>query len=242
MGSSSTTTQDNKPYEAAQPLIDQGLADAQSLYNAGGFNITPYQGDLVADRTGYQLAADAAAPGAVLGAMGAGGAAQSAALRAMDPYASDAVKNRVIEDIMPSINSSFANSGMFGSTLHAQNLAKGLSSGLAGVEDQAQARALQAAGMVPGLNQAQFGALDYLSGVGGQQQQQAQAEIQADVFQDQQAKSAELAALQDYLALSSGAGSTFGVQSSTTRQNPGLLGLAGFGLQGAALGGLAGWW
>ncbi len=231
MGSSSTTTQNNKPYEAARPLIDQGLSDAQHMYESGGFNISPYQGDLVADRTGYQLAADAGAPGAVLGAMGAGGAAQQAAMNAMSPYASEAVKQRVIEDLMPGINSTFANSGMFGSSLHAQNLAKGVSSGLAGVEDQAQARALQAAGMIPSLNQAQFGALDYLSDVGGRQQAQAQAEIEADVFQDQQAKTAELAALQDYLALSSGAGSQFGVQSSRTRQSPGALGLFGLGLQ-----------
>lgn len=231
MGSSSTTVQNNQPYEAAQPGINQGLADAQSLYNAGGFNVQPWEGDLVADRTGYQMAADAAAPGAVFGAMGAGGAAQQAALRAMDPRASEAVRARVIEDIMPSINSTFANSGMFGSSLHQQNLAKGLSSGLAEVEDMAQARALQAAGMVPGLNQAQFGALDYLSGVGAQQQAQEQAEIEAQVFQDQQRQSAEVAALQDYLSLMSGAGSMFGVQSSRTRQSPGALGLLGFGMQ-----------
>lgn len=235
MGSSSQTVQNNEPYEAARPLIDQGLRDAQSMYEAGGFNISPYEGDLVAGRTPFQQMAAAGAPGAVYGAMGAGGAAQQAAMRAMDPYASEAVKARVIEDIMPGINSTFANSGMFGSSLHAQNLAKGLSSGLANVEDMAQARALQAAGIVPGLNQAQFGALNYLEDVGGRQQAQAQAEIEADVFQDQQRKTAELAALQDYLALSSGAGSMFGVQSSRTRQNPGALGLLGFGLQALSL-------
>lgn len=231
MSGSSTTTQNNKPYEAAEPLIQQGLADAKSMYDSGGFNITPYQGDLVADRTQYQQAAAGMAPGAVMGAMGTTGAAQQAAMGAMDPRASAAMKQRVIEDIMPSINGTFANSGMFGGSLHAQNLAKGLSSGMADVDNMAQDRALQAAGMVPGLNNAQFGALDYLGGVGADQQAQAQREIEASVFQDQQAQTSDMAALQDYLALSTGAGSQFGVQSSRTSQNPGILGLFGAGLQ-----------
>lgn len=239
MGSSTTTTQNNRPYEAAQPLIDQGLADARAMYDAGGFNITPYQGDLVADRTAYQNAADAASPMAVMGAMGAAGAGQGALTRAMDPTARsgawDQVRQNVIADIMPSINASFAGSGMTGSTLHQQNLAKGLAAGLANVEadawQQGENRALQAASMVPGMNNAQFGALDYLRDVGAGQQAQQQREIEANVFQDQQRQTAELAALQDYLALSSGAGSMFGVSSQRTRQNPGLLGLMGFGMQ-----------
>lgn len=239
MGSSSTTTQNNKPYAAAEPLIQEGLADAKSMYDAGGFNITPYQGDLVADRTAFQQAADAGTPGAVYGAMGGASAGMGALQRAMDPTqrsgAWDQVRQNVIADIMPSINASFAGSGMTGSTLHQQNLAKGLSAGLAGAEvdawQQGENRALQAAGMIPGMNNAAFGALDYLRGVGADQQGQNQAEIQAAAFQDQQAKTADLNALQDYLALSTGAGGQFGVQSSRTKQSMGPLGLLGFGMQ-----------
>lgn len=239
MGSSSTTTQNNKPYEAAEPLLKQGLSDAQAMYNAGGFNITPYQGNLVAGRTGYQTAADAMTPGQVGGALGGVDAAQQAAMRAMDPSlrsgAFDQVRQNTIAEIMPAINASFAGSGMTGSTLHQQNLAKGLSAGIAGVENDAwqmgEQRAMQAAGMMPGLNAAGFGALDYMRDVGAGQQRQNQAEINAAVLQDQQAKTGELNALQDYLALSSGAGSMFGVQSATTRQSPGLLGMLGMGLQ-----------
>ena len=50
MGTSSTTTQRNDPYGPSQPYINQGLADAGALYDAGGFRIDPYMGDLVADR------------------------------------------------------------------------------------------------------------------------------------------------------------------------------------------------
>ena len=235
MSSRQTTTQDNKPYAAAQPLIDQGLSDAQQMYDSGGFNITPYQGDLVADPTALQQAAYSAAPGVAMGAMQGGQAAQAGLMRALDPnIRSDAygqVRQNVIDTIMPSINSSFAGSGMTGSTLHAQNLAKGLSAGLAEVDNRAfqqgEQRALQAAAMMPGINQSLTQPISFLRDVGGEQQQQAQAEINAAALRDQQAKTADLNALQDYLALSTGAGGMFGVQSATRSSEPGLMGILG---------------
>ena len=243
MGGSSTTTQNNSPYAPAQPMINQGLADAQAMYESGGVNITPYQGNLVAETDPFRNAAYGAAPSVAMGAMGGAQAAQGGLMRALDPNyqsaAFDQVRQNVVDTITPQINSSFAGSGMTGSTLHQQNLARGLSSGLADVENQAfqqsQQRALQAAGMMGQANQNMMAPLDYLRELGGERQQQSQAEIQAAVLQDQQAKTGELAALQDYLALSTGAGGQFGVQSSTSRNNPGLLGIAGLGLQGAAL-------
>lgn len=243
MSSRQTTTQDNKPYAAAQPLIDQGLSDAQQMYDSGGFNITPYQGDLVADPTALQQAAYSAAPGVAMGAMQGGQAAQAGLMRALDPnIRSDAygqVRQNVIDTIMPSINSSFAGSGMTGSTLHAQNLAKGLSAGLAEVDNRAfqqgEQRALQAAAMMPGINQSLTQPISFLRDVGGEQQQQAQAEINAAALRDQQAKTADLNALQDYLALSTGAGGMFGVQSATRSSSPGLMGILGGAGQAAPL-------
>jgi hypothetical protein len=249
MGSSQTTTQNNKPYEAAQPMIDQGLRDAQSMYNSGGFNIQPYQGDLVAGYDPFRSQADAAAPGVVGGALGGVQAAQGAIGQQMDQNwynpALQGVAQNVIADVMPAINSTFAMNGRTGGGLHEQNLAKGLAAGLANpyynAFNQAQNRSLTAAGMVPGMNNAAYGALDYLSGRGEDRQAYEQQQIAADVMQDQQAQTAELQALQDYMALATGAGSMFGVQSSTTRNNPGLLGIMGLGLQGAGIGSLAGW-
>lgn len=242
-GNTSTTTQNNKPYEAAQPLIDQGLADARQMYEQGGFNITPYGGPLVASPDAFSQAAYGMAPGAVGGALQGAQAAQGGLLRALDPSmrsgAFDQVRENTIASIMPSINSSFAGSGMTGSSLHAQNLARGLSQGLGEVENaawqQGEGRALQAAGMMGQANQNMLAPLDYLRSVGSERQAQSQAEIQAAALQDQQAKTAELNALQDYLALSSGAGSMFGVQQSTQRQNPGAMGILGLGLQAAPL-------
>ena len=241
MGSTSTTTQSNSPYAPAQPLIDQGLADVRRMYESGGFNISPYQGPMVAGFSGMQQAQQAMTPGVVNNALGSLGASQQAVNRAMDPNAQsagfDQVRQNTIANIMPGINASFAGSGMTGSTLHQQNLAKGLAAGLGGVENQnyqqGQNRALQAAQFAPQLNNAAFNALDYMGGVGQQQQMLNQAQIEADALRDQQGKTAEMDALQNFLALSTGAGSQFGVQSSTSRQSPGLMSMLGLGLQSA---------
>jgi hypothetical protein len=166
-----------------------------------------------------------------------------AARAAMNPNAQSAqfeqtLQNR-INQIMPQINASFAGSGMTGSELHAQNLSAGVSSGVADVLNQNwqgnQNRALQAAGMVPGINQGAYGSLDFLSQMGQRGQQQNQAEISADILRNQEQQAAARNAIQDYLALTSGVGSMFGVQSSTQKGSPGLLGIAGLGLQAAPL-------
>lgn len=243
MGSSSTTTQRADPWAPSQPMLQQGLADAQKLYNQGGFQIDPYAGDMVADWNPYQTRAYNSAGGITNASLSNLNNASGLLNYAMDPNAQSAqfgqVVQNTIDNIMPQINSSFAGSGMTGSGLHAQNLAKGVSAGVANTLDsnwQAnQARALQAAGMVPGINDAAMSANDYMSGYGEKAQQQSQNELNARILQDQQRQTSALNALQDYMAMVSGVGSTFGVQSSTQRQNPGLLGMLGFGMQAAPL-------
>lgn len=241
MGSRSTTTQNNQPYKPAQPLIDQGLQDARSMYDQGGFRVNPFGGDMVAGYDPFRQMADNASPGVFQGSLGMSGNAAGAANRAMDPsqwrQGLDGVRDNVIADVMPSINSTFGLSGMTGSDLHQQNLSRGLSSGLAnayfGAQQQSENRALQAAGMVPGLNASAYGAVDFMQGQGANRQGDQQDRINAEMMRDQQGQTAGMNALQDYMALVSGAGSAFGVQSSTQRQSPGLLGIAGLGLQAA---------
>jgi hypothetical protein len=61
------------------------------------------------------------------------------------------LKQNVANDVMAGVNATFGSSGMSGSSLHQKNLAKGLTEGIAGVENQAfqqsQSNALQAAQM-----------------------------------------------------------------------------------------------
>lgn len=231
MSSKSTTTQNNKPYEPAQPLIDQGLRDAKSLYDRGGFDITPYDGKMVADYGTLGERALRDTWSTTRGNLDSIKSAQDAAVAAMDPTVSDAVKSNVIAGIMPSINSSFAKSGMTGSDLHSQNLSKGLSAGLADVEDQARQRALMAAGMLPGLGQAANAQNDFADQMGKRYRDYQQTKINANMMRDQQMKTADIDALQNYLALTTGAGSMFGVQSATSKQGMGPLGILGAGLQ-----------
>lgn len=243
MGSSSTTTQRADPWAPAQPFLRGALNDAGALYDAGGFNIQPYGGDMVADWNPYQNAAYGGAAGVSAGAMGNAANASGVLGAMMDPNAQSDQFNQVLQNtisgIMPQINSSFAGSGMTGSGLHAQNLARGVSAGVADTLNSNwtanQNRALQAAGMVPGINAAAMGANDYLNQYGAGAQSQSQNEINANVLQDQQRQTAAMNAIQDYMSLISGVGSAFGVQSSRQSQSPGLLGMMGFGLQAAPL-------
>ena len=231
MGSSSTTTQNNSPYAPAQPGIDAGLADAQSLYENGGYQVTPYQGNMVAGQDPLTQQSYAMAGNVAQQNISNNSASADFLTNTMNAGVPDAVRQNVIAGIMPAINSSFAKSGMTGSTLHQQNLTKGLSSGLADVEDQYMQRGMNAASMLPSVGGANNSQIDWLNSVGQGQQGYEQNLINADMLVDQQAQTAETDALQNYLALVTGAGSQFGVQSSTTDQNMGIGGLLGAGMQ-----------
>lgn len=177
--------------------------------------------------------------------------------RAQDPYlrsaAFDQVKQNTIADIMPAINSTFAGSGMTGSSLHQQNLARGLSQGLGAVENQAfqqgEDRALSAANAAQGARSAAFG--QALQGAGMRQdafQADQGRELQAanlmntaygqnvgrqiGLAQAQQGlgtayQGAASGALNNLMSTAVGGGSS----QSTQSQRPGLMGILGAGLQ-----------
>ena len=181
--------------------------------------------------------------------------------RAQDPYlrsaAFDQVKQNTIADIMPAINSTFAGSGMTGSSLHQQNLARGLSQGLGAVENQAfqqgEDRALSAGQAAQGARSQAFG--QALQGAGMRQdafQADRGQELQAanlmntaygqnfgrqlGLAQAQQGigtayQGAQSGALQSLMGSATGAAG----QTSTQSQSPGLMGILGAGLQVASL-------
>jgi hypothetical protein len=242
-GSTSTTTQKADPWKPAQPFILEGLGAAGDLFKSGGFNVTPYGGPMIAGYDPMRAQGDRMTGQAAQAAFGAADAGTAALTRAMDPTArSDAwgqVRQNTIDSIMPGINASFAGSGMTGGDLHQQNLAAGLSRGLADVENQAwqqgENRALSAAGMLPTMQGMRFGAADALTKAGMGRQQYDQSVIAADAMRDQQAKTAPIQAIQDYLSLVSGLGANFSTTTASSSQSPGLMGLLGFGLQAAPL-------
>lgn len=237
MGSSrETTTQRSDPYAPAQPMINQGLREARSLYNRGDFEVQPYRRQMVADFDPLRSQAVDMAGGVVGSNLDAIGASQDTLRRAMDPNVSAGLKQNVIEGLMPSINATFSHSGMTGSDLHQQNLAKGLSTGLAQLEDNAQNRAIGAAQALPGIGNYATNQVSFLDQLGQGRQQHEQSGINADMLRHQQAQTAEMDALRNYMALSTGAGGAFGVQSSTTSGGGASpLGILGLGLQAAPL-------
>lgn len=231
MGNKTTTKQRADPWKPAQPGLEQGIERATSLFDQGGFQVDPFQGQMVAEYDPFRANADAMVPGTVAGNMSGIDAARQTAAGMMDPnLQSDAFGQTIqntIADIMPGINGSFAKSGMTGSTLHEQNLASGLGQGVADIYDRSfwrgQDNALTAAGMMPGFNNAATGQVDWMRGVGAERQQHEQQKIMADIVADQQGQAAPMAALQDYMALMSGVGGQFGTKTDTQQTQPGVL-------------------
>lgn len=243
MGSSNTQTQTSAPWSPAQPYIMQGLNDAGRLYSQGGFNVDAFDGPTVAPRNDMQAQAAQMVQGGTQASQDALAGALGTIQGFQSPDAAagmtDALRQRVTEDIMPGINATFANSGMTGSSLHAQNLAKGMASGMAPVEaammETASDRAMRAAGMMPGMVGASYMPAEQLSRMGADLQNQEQRVLSADVLKHQQEQTAPIAAIQDYLTLTSSLGGQYSSSSGSAGHNPGLLGMMGFGMQALPL-------
>lgn len=243
MGSSRTQTQRADPWAPIQPFLLQGAQDAANLYANGGFQINPYSGPMVANYGQMRTNADHMTQQAASDAVGMGNTAAATLTGMMDPNARSAGWDQVVQNtiagIMPGINSSFAGSGMTGSDLHQQNLAKGLSAGIADVENQAwqqgQNRAMQAAGMMPAIAGMGFNAADALRMAGQDRAQYNQSVINANILRDQQQQAAPMDAIERYMSMMSGIGGQFGTQTGTSSQRTGLLGMLGLGLQAAPL-------
>ena len=97
--------------------------------------------------------------------------------------------------------------------------------------DTNESQALQAASAMPALNRAYYDPINQLRNVGQYEQTQNQNEINANILRDQQQQAASADAIERYMALVSGVGGQFGVNTSTSQQRPGLLSMLGTGLQ-----------
>lgn len=179
----------------------------------------------------------------------------------MDPNARsaafDTVKRNVADSVMQDVNATFAGSGMTGSSLHQQNLAKGLASGIADVENQAfqtgRDRAMQAAqigqsdlqqqkqrglmaamarqdAFASGQDRA-FNAANALNQSKGAEFARNLALSQAQAGLGNQYQGVSMGAVQGLMGNAVGAAS----QTSTQQTRPGLGSIIGTGLQIASL-------
>lgn len=241
MGNKTTTTAKADPWKPVQAPLENAIGDATNLYENGGFKVNPYQGDWVAGTTDATRQGREGLLSAISGGQfGIGDVIDRARGFASGSTAIDrnALQQNVLESVMPSINATFAGSGMTGSSLHQANLAKGLASGMAGVEAQIaghnladKSQRMSANASLPSLINAQAAPYEAMINIGNDQQAQAQAEIDAAMRKDMLAQSSDVLAIKDYLSLLSGVGGQFGTQTNTQQQKLGPLGIIGGVLQ-----------
>lgn len=241
MGNKTTTTAKADPWKPVQAPLEGAIGDATDLYASGGFKVNPYQGDWVAGTTDATKQGREGLLSAISGGQfNIGDVVDRARGFASGSTAIDrnALQQNVLESIMPSINATFAGSGMTGSSLHQANLAKGLASGMAGVEGQIaghnladKSQRMSANAAIPGLVNAQAAPYETMINIGNAQQAQTQAEIDAAMRKDMLTQSSDALALKDYLAMLSGVGGQFSTQTNTEQQKLGPLGIIGGILQ-----------
>lgn len=239
-GKNQKTTQTTKmePWKAAQPGLQLGINDAMSLYQNGGFAADPYQGNRVAGfgdvtQQGMNSILNQAA-GGTPGTDAAIGSLQGM-LSGQNQYGDlQGVRDNILSSAIPAAVSQFAGSGMSGSSVAQQGVGGAAASALAPFEydayNQQQNRALQAAGMMPGLERAQYLPGQMMQQVGSAQDLMAQNRIDADMARYYETQNQPLNNLNGYLNAMMGLGGMGGTNSATG-QAPGGGGI-GAGIAG----------
>lgn len=180
----STATTTAEPWKAQKPYIIKGMKDAQTLYK--NYNPKYYAGNPVAGFNGdqnkaFQMTRNIAKYGDKN--VNAAGAYNRDVLGGKylnsDPN-QDMVYQNIQSHVMPSVNTQFANSGRYGSGLHSDTMARGLTEAYAPYASQqyqqGMARMDQAAQFAPQLANERWKSVNALSAVGGQRQDLAQKE------------------------------------------------------------------
>lgn len=198
MGGSNTTTTSTKPADpAVTATLDKLLGGVNTAYDKGPsvFNQSLYGGVGPTTSNAWSSALNAASnPDYASGANGAianyAGVAAGNALGQNDPgYA--ALRAKLSNDVLTSTNSSFNNSGLFGSDTNQQAAASGLANSLGGLDYQQYQDSLtrqnNAAAMLPQLYQASQLPASTMGAIGSAQDADTQAALsgQNDLFNRQ---------------------------------------------------------
>lgn len=156
-----TTVQNNQPWDAAQPALKTGLADAQNLYRSGvgsqaytGSTVIPFANQTTAGMNSIQGTANQNINGAGLsgqyqGAINSGGfnapqqmAVGNLAKTASNPFDITAdpaymqMRGAVADDVQNRVNENASSAGRYGSGMHTNAMTKTLSDTLAGMDTQ----------------------------------------------------------------------------------------------------------
>ena len=247
-GSKQTTVQKADPWKPSQPFLKGAMRDAESLYESGGMSAQPYTGDRVAnlsDATQQGMAGIMRAADDTALIDGAGGTLN----RMMNPEAYgerlEGVKNNALGSAIPAAVAMFSGSGMTNSTQAMDHVGRAATEAVAPYEydayNRAEGRAMQAAGMAPGIDAARYTPMQQMLGVGAIEQDQNQREIDASMAQHYEAGNKEANDLNAYTQMLLGYGGQGSSSSSSSADGgPGAASLIGSGVSALALMKMAG--
>jgi len=244
-GGKQTIQQNADPWGPTRGPLTDMMSQGTSLYNQGGFQPDVFGGDRVAgfgdtSNLGMNMMLDQA------GQPGATPMASQTLTNMMDPnYQSsqlEAVKSNALDSAIPAASSVFSGSGMLNSSQAMDTVGRAAMDAVApyeyGAFENAQGRAMSAAGMAPQIDRAGYLPSVMTQGVGQQQDAMRQAMIDAEMQQFYEGANPELQNLQGYsqflLPISGQGGSSTQTQPGpSTLAQIGGAGMTGLGAYGA---------
>lgn len=219
------STQTNNAYAPVNPVLQQGAGVMKDYVNNPASNAV-YQGPRIADMSGDTLSG-------LEGLRNSSGANTSLDYLTNflnSPQALEdnpqvkAMQDAIRRQVQATTNSTFSNSGMVGGTQHQGSLAKGLADGMAqplfAAYENDQARRMQAAGLLPTVDQT---IINNRMNAGQVQDSYAQNKINADMQKFEDERTAPIKAWSEVAPLAMQMGSQFGTttnNSTTTQKTP----------------------
>jgi len=270
-GGNETTTSRTQPYAPAEPYLQDILGEASNIYRSGvgrsffpGSTVVPF-----ADQTQEALNLQQAqsleqmAPSAMLGqagnTFGQFAASPQSSYGGLTPQADylSGIREGITSDVMGNVQSQFGSMGRTGTSPQAQQAAaRGITQAYAPIASQlasqergreqtgmesAYGRQMQAAGNLPGIQQAmdmrRQGGIASLGGVGSAYEDLAQRQLQDQIQRFQFGQQAPMQQLQQYAGLISPIASGLPSQINTAPSTqPGAIGGAfGGAVAGSAI-------
>ena len=242
-GGSTQTIQKADPWGPVQPYLKKLAADAEGIYDEGGFAADPYQGQRVAGFGDMSTLAQSMLTDTATGGAPTAAAASGTLQNMMNPdYVSErlgAVKDNALSSAIPAATAMFSGSGMANSSQAVDGVTRAAVDAVApyeyGAFENAQGRALSAAGLAPQIEQAQYIPGQVLGQVGSMQDAMTQSQIDADMAQYYEGQNQEANNLSTFGQMLLGLGGQGGSSTSTQSSKPGIGTMLGTGMQMAGL-------
>lgn len=222
-----TQTATSSPWAPTVPYLKDAMAQNEALYQQGAFSPDPYQGQRVAGfgdvtQRANEMMMQRAGGGAPL--VDAAQGTLTGMMAGQANPALEAVKQNALASAVPAAAAMFSGSGMTNSTQAMDTVGRAAMDAVApyeyGAFDTAQGRAMQAAGMAPGIERAGYMPAAMMGTVGGMQDAMQQAMIDSEMQKHYETEGQDAANFQNYLANLSGMGAMGGTTSTVMQGSP----------------------